>query len=514
MSARPEEQQSSGSASSKSNTPAPSTGANSNTSQSTAASAAAASSSSDDNLICKWNSCNLKFVTPEALYEHLCERHVGRKSTNNLNLTCQWNSCRTTTVKRDHITSHIRVHVPLKPHKCEFCGKSFKRPQDLKKHVKTAIVVGETPEGVNGSNIGAAIARVLAGGSGAAELAVKRVENPKVVMREGLVEFVGGGRYKVAPDVLDLFGVEWVDLLMIRNGENAGQQEQGWQFRATGVADRLLQTVVGRQKRVFIEHRLAWRNVFNSEETQLIACWNYVVAVRVTGAFEEDGQLRHLHGTLGRKLLQLLVKEFQRFGSKAIWLVRIPRVNLAPHESAVGEIGNAKLFSLQPTTSNDLYVAFGLEQVFVFGCDIETALAEFVRALETAAQEEVERQNLETPHRGQPCDLAVVVLREFFMQALGKCGKQAVIKHGGNRVQLATLQTGPCLFVVLETLIQNLVRQQQGPIGVASGKIWVCQLGMYFGAFDVEEQIVGKFGKCFGELLTLMQQEFEPRRVL
>jgi len=40
-------------------------------------------------------------------------------------------------VKRDHITSHMRVHVPLKPHKCDFCGKSFKRPQDLKKHVKT-----------------------------------------------------------------------------------------------------------------------------------------------------------------------------------------------------------------------------------------------------------------------------------------------------------------------------------------------------------------------------------------
>ncbi|KAH7176167.1 hypothetical protein EDB81DRAFT_772035 [Dactylonectria macrodidyma] len=32
--------------------------------------------------------------------------------------------------------SHIRVHVPLKPHKCKFCGKSFKRPQDLKKHAK------------------------------------------------------------------------------------------------------------------------------------------------------------------------------------------------------------------------------------------------------------------------------------------------------------------------------------------------------------------------------------------
>lgn len=73
----------------------------------------------------------------KTIQDHLCEKHVGRKSTNNLNLTCQWNSCRTTTVKRDHITSHIRVHVPLKPHKCDFCGKSFKRPQDLKKHVKT-----------------------------------------------------------------------------------------------------------------------------------------------------------------------------------------------------------------------------------------------------------------------------------------------------------------------------------------------------------------------------------------
>ncbi|PVG01999.1 hypothetical protein CPB86DRAFT_811903 [Serendipita vermifera] len=94
------------------------------------------SSSSAESYTCQWTTCTKSFADPEALYMHLCTDHVGRKSTNNLCLTCHWKDCNTTCAKRDHITSHLRVHTPLKPHLCEVCHKSFKRPQDLKKHEK------------------------------------------------------------------------------------------------------------------------------------------------------------------------------------------------------------------------------------------------------------------------------------------------------------------------------------------------------------------------------------------
>lgn len=125
---------------------------------------------------CLWVDCGHSYTDPETLYNHLCNDHIGRKSTNNLCLTCKWKDCGTSCAKRDHITSHLRgsspflapfhlfffififlplpVHTPLKPHVCEvrtatsqfnpsfpqrfpqICKKSFKRPQDLKKHEK------------------------------------------------------------------------------------------------------------------------------------------------------------------------------------------------------------------------------------------------------------------------------------------------------------------------------------------------------------------------------------------
>ncbi|CAG8643302.1 23301_t:CDS:2 [Gigaspora margarita] len=88
-------------------------------------------------LICQWKGCLRTFPDAETLYKHLSVEHVGRKSTGNLCLECHWDDCDIKTTKRDHITSHIRVHVPLKPHVCEACKKAFKRSQDLKKHKKT-----------------------------------------------------------------------------------------------------------------------------------------------------------------------------------------------------------------------------------------------------------------------------------------------------------------------------------------------------------------------------------------
>ena len=63
---------------------------------------------------CQWVGCDKLMPDPETLYNHLCNDHIGRKSTGNLCLTCHWKDCGTTCAKRDHITSHLRgtSHIP------------------------------------------------------------------------------------------------------------------------------------------------------------------------------------------------------------------------------------------------------------------------------------------------------------------------------------------------------------------------------------------------------------------
>ncbi|GAA5914490.1 hypothetical protein JCM5296_004956 [Sporobolomyces johnsonii] len=86
--------------------------------------------------ICRWLECLQQFDTAEELFNHVCSLHIGRKSAGTLSLECRWTGCHAKASKRDHLTSHCRVHIALKPHICTICTKAFKRPQDLKKHEK------------------------------------------------------------------------------------------------------------------------------------------------------------------------------------------------------------------------------------------------------------------------------------------------------------------------------------------------------------------------------------------
>ncbi|KNZ45619.1 uncharacterized protein VP01_798g9 [Puccinia sorghi] len=91
-------------------------------------------------LICKWtkpHGCLTTFLSPEELFSHLCDCHVGRKRSGNLSLNCGWEGCDHKAAKRDHMTSHMMVHCPLQSNVCGICQKTFKRSYDLRKHEVT-----------------------------------------------------------------------------------------------------------------------------------------------------------------------------------------------------------------------------------------------------------------------------------------------------------------------------------------------------------------------------------------
>lgn len=96
------------------------------------------SDSGNNPVPCLWLNCNRVFDHAKVLYQHICEDHVGKKRPVDYEYHCMWSSCRhPMTLKRDHLISHIMVHVPLKNFSCDTCEKKFKRSHDLKKHVKT-----------------------------------------------------------------------------------------------------------------------------------------------------------------------------------------------------------------------------------------------------------------------------------------------------------------------------------------------------------------------------------------
>jgi len=96
----------------------------------------------EDN-VCRWLECHTQYDTAEDLFNHVCTAHIGasvslshthdaarrradvpppsragRKSAGTLSLECKWTGCRAKASKRDHLTSHCRVHIALKPHVC------------------------------------------------------------------------------------------------------------------------------------------------------------------------------------------------------------------------------------------------------------------------------------------------------------------------------------------------------------------------------------------------------------
>lgn len=79
----------------------------------------ASASSATEVHRCQWLECTIVFTDANDLYEHITSTHIGRKSAGTLSLECKWTGCTAKASKRDHLTSHVRVHINLKPHTCD-----------------------------------------------------------------------------------------------------------------------------------------------------------------------------------------------------------------------------------------------------------------------------------------------------------------------------------------------------------------------------------------------------------
>jgi hypothetical protein len=84
--------------------------------------------------LCQWGDCSLFFSRTGQLFSHLCNDHIGKRTSNNICLTCKWKDCGRFFAERDDITDHCRTtHVQrsgLQPelHLCEVCRRLPQHP--------------------------------------------------------------------------------------------------------------------------------------------------------------------------------------------------------------------------------------------------------------------------------------------------------------------------------------------------------------------------------------------------
>ncbi|KAL6935368.1 uncharacterized protein HGUI_00194 [Hanseniaspora guilliermondii] len=95
------------------------------------------SDSGNQPVVCKWENCMTVFMNCELLHKHVGDVHALKQNPDDIDFSCKWGACNKAKFKkREHLLSHLMVHIPLKRFKCVTCQKKFKRSHDLKKHLK------------------------------------------------------------------------------------------------------------------------------------------------------------------------------------------------------------------------------------------------------------------------------------------------------------------------------------------------------------------------------------------
>jgi hypothetical protein len=109
--------------------------------------------------VCQWGSCKEEFSDASNLLNHIMDFHMRNakhfyptspqqtvdqdgfvspgSGPQSKKFICEWEGCTMILNKKDHLVSHVRIHISCKPYSCSHCSKTFKRKQDVRKHERT-----------------------------------------------------------------------------------------------------------------------------------------------------------------------------------------------------------------------------------------------------------------------------------------------------------------------------------------------------------------------------------------